>query len=166
MSMDDPLLLSLQRLLRRERTASLGTLSNQGLPVVSRVPFAICPEQANIIIHISEMAAHTRYLMQRPDASLMVSQSEHGQDAVHDLPRVTFQVLARQLERGQADFDQARKAYIRRFPDMEFLCHFTDFHFFALDLVRVRHIAGFAAARTLKPEPVRALLAESSTGQD
>ncbi|KVX05022.1 pyridoxamine 5'-phosphate oxidase [Alcaligenes faecalis] len=160
MSVDDPLLNSLQALLRSERTASLGTLSNQGLPVVSRVPFAICPEQASIIIHISEMAAHTRYLLQRPDASLMVSQSEHGQDAVHDLPRVTFQMQARKLEREQPDWEQAKLAYTARFPDMEFLSSFTDFHFFALDLVRVRHIAGFAAARTLKPELVRALLAE------
>lgn len=162
MSVNDPLLASLQALLKSERTAALGTLSNRGLPVVSRVPFAICPEQASIIIHISEMAAHTRYLSQRPDASLMISQSEHGQAAVHDLPRVTFQMQARRLERDQPEWEQARQAYSARFPDMEFLSTFTDFHFFALELIRVRHIAGFAAARSLRPDVVRKLLSQPS----
>ncbi len=157
---DDALLLTgLQQLLKIQRTAALGTLTNRGLPFVSMVPFAVCPEQQGIVIHISELAAHTRYLMQRPDASLLVCRSEQDGACVHDLPRATFQTRAVQLKRGDRGWEQARQAYLTRFPDSEFMTSFQDFHFFSLAIVRVRHVAGFGTARSLDPEKVRHLLA-------
>lgn len=161
MTDDTPLLAGLQHLLQTRRTAALGTLTNRGLPYVSLVPFAIAPRLESVIIHISELAAHTRYLMQRPDASLLLNQGEQDGQIVHDLPRATIQAHATQLIPGDKDWEHARDAYVARFPDSEFMTSFKDFHFFSLSIVRVRHIAGFGSAHSIAPEKVRQLLASS-----
>lgn len=158
MSDDAPMLAGIQRLLLTRRTAALGTLTNQGLPFVSLVPFAIAPELQSIVIHISELAAHTRYLMQRPNASLLINQGEQDGEPVHELPRATLQTRASQLIRGDQNWDLARQAYMARFPDAEFMTSFQDFHFFSLAIVRVRHVAGFGAAHSVEPEKIRQLL--------
>ncbi len=162
MSDDAPLLAGIQQLLQSRRTAALGTLTNRGLPFVSLVPFAIAPELQSIVIHISELAAHTRYLMQRPDASLLISQNEQDTESVHDLPRATLQTRASQLIRGEDDWSLARQAYLARFPDTEFMTSFQDFHFFSLAIVRIRHVAGFGAAHSVDPEKMRQLLKSHS----
>lgn len=158
MSDDAPLLAGIQQLLQSRRTAALGTLTNRGLPFVSLVPFAIAPELQSIVIHISELAAHTRYLMQRPDASLLISQGEQEGEPVHELLRASLQTRASLLIRGDQDWDLARQAYVARFPDAEFMTSFQDFHFFSLAIVRVRHVAGFGAAHNVEPEKVRQVL--------
>lgn len=154
MSTHQAFLDSLYQLLQQQRLGALGTLSNQGLPFVSMVPFALDTHHSRLLIHISDMAAHTRYLKVRPQASLMISQTPTEGAGVHDLPRVTFQVEASLLERNSPEREAARDVYLSRFPDVAFMTNFTDFHFFALSLQRVRHVAGFGAARTLQVEDV------------
>lgn len=44
--------------------------------------------------------------------------------------------------------------YLARFPDVEFMTSFKDFHFFSLEITRVRQVAGFGSARTLRVEQV------------
>ena len=60
MSEQSELLKHLQQLLRSKRSASFATLTNQGEPFVSMVPFAIDTQHAHFVIHISEFAARTR----------------------------------------------------------------------------------------------------------
>ncbi len=145
---------SLYQLLQQQRHGSLGTLTNQGLPFVSMVPFALDAAHGRLLIHISDMAAHTRYLKERPQASIMICQTPSDDAPVHDLPRVTLQIEASLLERNTPEREAARDVYLARFPDVAFMTDFTDFHFFALSLQRVRHVAGFGAARTLQVEEV------------
>lgn len=153
---------SLYQLLQQQRLASLGTLTNQGLPFVSMVPFALDTEHGRLLIHISDMAAHTRYIKERPLASLMICQTPTEDAGVHDLPRVTLQVEATLLERNTLEREAARDAYLARFPDVAFMTDFTDFHFFALTVQRVRHVAGFGAARTLNAEDVCARIRQGA----
>ena len=145
-------------LLISQRSASFGTLTNQGLPFVSMVPFAIDSVTGQVVIHISEFAAHTRYLLQRPTASLMVCKAEQEDQPVHDLSRVSFQAQAHHPERGSEVWQRCREVYLSRFPDVEFMTEFKDFHFFSLEITRVRQVAGFGAAKTLKAEDVIELM--------
>lgn len=161
MSNDAELLDSLTRLLQTERHASLGTLSQQGLPVVSMVPYAVDNAATQLIIHISDLAAHTRALQRDPRSSIMICQSPHATQAVHSLPRVTLQTHAQLLVHGSQQWLQAREAYLQRFPDVTFMTEFTDFHFVALELLRVRQIAGFGVAGSLTLEQALAVLKQT-----
>ena len=77
-------------LLQAQRVAALGTIGADGGVLVSMVPFAIEPQQRCLVIHVSELAAHTRNLQATPRVSLMVMQCEVAGEPVHALPRVTF----------------------------------------------------------------------------
>jgi putative heme iron utilization protein len=78
---------ALRSLLVAHRVAALGTLGDDGLPFVSMVPFAVDPDSACIIIHVSGLAPHTRNLQKSPRVSLLVMQAEVAGEPVHALPR-------------------------------------------------------------------------------
>lgn len=158
MSEQTELTAQLEELLQNKRSASLATLTNQGEPFVSMVPFAIDTESGNLVIHISDFAAHTRYIQQRPTASLMICTSEEKDKPVHDLSRVTFQIKAQPLARDSDEWSHYRGVYLKRFPDVEFMTNFSDFHFFALEITRIRQVAGFGAAKTLNVDDVKTLM--------
>lgn len=146
-------------LLSSQRTGALGTMSEQNWPYVSMTPFAIDTTSSTLVIHVSELGAHTRYLLKRSQASFMVCAREEPEAPVHALPRVTFQVEAERLSPHTPAWATARDAYLGRFPDVGFMMEFTDFHLIALDIVRVRQVNGFGAAKTLLEEDVRRWLA-------
>lgn len=148
------------QLLTAQRTGALGTTSDQGWPYVSMAPYGIDPAHECLVIHVSELGAHTRYLLKRPQASFMICSSETPGEPVHALPRITFQVEARPLERGSETWQSARAAYLERFPDAGFMIEFKDFHLFHLYIVRVRQVSGFGAAKTLHVADARRWLGE------
>ena len=81
----------LRALLQTQRVAALGTLCEDGAPLVSMVPFAIEAGQPCLVIHVSGLAAHTRNLQSSPRVSLMVMRAEAEGEPVHALPRVTLE---------------------------------------------------------------------------
>src|SRR5690625_5183604 len=139
----------------RQRTGALASLSNHSWPWLAMTPFAIDAEAGQFIIHISELAAHTRYLLQRPQASFMICTSETPGEPVHALPRASFQVRAIHPERAGAAWATARDCDLQRVPDVAFMVDFTEFHFCRLGVERARLVAGFGAARTISGEQVR-----------
>ncbi len=50
----------LRALLSTQRMAALGTLTDEGAPLVSMVPFAIERTLGCLVIHVSALAAHTQ----------------------------------------------------------------------------------------------------------
>ena len=50
---------SLHHLLHHTRVAALGTLGDDGAPMVSMVPFAIAPSSHALVLHDSALAART-----------------------------------------------------------------------------------------------------------
>ena len=75
----------LRALLRAQRVATLGTLNDDGTPLVSMVPFALRTDEAGFVIHVSALAAHTGNLRQRPAVSVLVMQPEAAGAPVHAL---------------------------------------------------------------------------------
>ena len=140
---------ALRELLARRRTAALGTLDPDGVPFVSMVPFAIDPQAASIVIHISALAAHSRHLQSSPRATLLVCDAEVDGEPVHALARVTLSVNTVWAEPGSDDAQQCRTAYLARFPEAEPMTTLGDFRFVRLLPVGARQVAGFGAARSL-----------------
>lgn len=80
----------LRNLFETNRVAALATTQDDGTPFVSMVPFAVERQLLCLVIHVSGLAAHTRYLQARSQVSLLVMVAETPGNAVHDLPRATL----------------------------------------------------------------------------
>jgi putative heme iron utilization protein len=122
------------------------------------VPFAVEPETHRLVIHVSGLAAHTRNLKARSQVSLLVMVAETSDNPVHDLPRVTLQGSASVPERGGAERELCKAAYLGRFPDVEHVTELGDFRFVVIDVVGARHVSGFGAARSVGKDELKEVL--------
>lgn len=148
----------LRSMLAAQRVAALGSIADDGAPLVSMVPFAIEHELARLVIHVSELAAHTRNLRQRPRISLLVMEAAPPGQPVHALPRVTFDGVAALLAPQSRPWCVCRAAYLRRFPEAETMTLLGDFRFAAIEVTGARQVAGFGSARSLDAQEVRLAL--------
>jgi putative heme iron utilization protein len=148
----------LRALLHRRRTAALGTVSAEGDPFVSMVPYAIDTEARELVLHVSGLAAHTGHMAAHPRVSLLVVHEEAAGEPVHALPRVTLLAEARACAPGSADARAARQAYLARFPEAGPMTQLGDFRFVRLRVLGARQVAGFGAARSLGADEVRQAL--------
>jgi putative heme iron utilization protein len=158
MTHEPRLTVALRSLLQTQRVAALGTLDTDGFPFVSMVPFAVEPASAQLVIHVSGLAVHTRNLQTTPRVSLLVMQAEVMGEPVHALARVTLEGVATVLERDRAAWRQARDAYLARFPDAQPMTELGDFMFVGVAVQGARQVAGFGAARSLDAETMAEVL--------
>lgn len=154
---------ALRGLLKAQRIASLGTLSAEGKPFVSMVPFAIEPGAACLIIHVSLLAPHTRNLLTDSAVSVMVMQPEVAGEPVHALPRVSMDGTAARLQPDSPSWLAARQAYLARFPEAEPMTRLGDFSFVAIHPTAARQVAGFGSARPLEADEIAGMLRVMST---
>lgn len=148
----------LRSLLFTQRVAALGTLNEDGSPMVSMVPYAIDAGQTSLVIHVSGLAAHTRNLQAAAAVSLLVMQAEVPGEPVHALPRVTLQGQAELLAPESPAWTSCRAAYLARFPEAEPMTRLGDFMFVAIRLSGARQVAGFGAARSLEARELAQVL--------
>jgi putative heme iron utilization protein len=149
MSHEPRLTLALRSLLNTQRVAALGTLGEDDKAFVSMVPFAIDDSRGALVIHVSGLAPHARNLERVPRVSLMVMQAEVAGAPVHALPRVTLDGVASVLAVDSAPWAAARKAYLTRFPDVEYMTQLGDFRFVGIVVTGAHQVAGFGAARSI-----------------
>jgi putative heme iron utilization protein len=141
---------ALRDLLRGQDIASLGTL-HDGDPSVSMVPYALLPG-GEFLIHVSDLASHTRDMRAHSSVSLMVVAPPSEGVPPQARARISVQGSARQLDRSAADYAMARATYVHRFPQSEGMFALPDFSLFRVQPRSIRFIAGFAQAVTLTPE--------------
>ena len=151
---------SLRRLFEGQRIASLGTL-HEGQPYVSMVPFALLPDASAFVIHVSQLSAHTRDMLESPPVSLLVIAPDTGGTPAQALARATIQGRAEQHEASTAASSSAAKAYLSRFPQAAGTFELPDFLLFEIRPVSIRFIAGFAQAMTLTPSAFVAALSRT-----
>jgi putative heme iron utilization protein len=150
---------TLRELLRTQEVAALGTL-HEGRPYVSMVPFALLPGGTGFVIHVSQLAAHTKDMLASPEVSLLVVAPPTADVPVQGLARITAQSRAEQYTAGTAAHAEAKAAYLDRFPKSAELFGFADFSLFAIWPESIRFVGGFAQAATLSPQT----LAEALSG--
>ena len=148
--MDRELTSTLRQLIQGRMTAALGTL-HQGAPFVSMIPYAVAKD-GSFILHVSGLASHTKDMLDNPDVSLLITESEASGKMPQALARVTIQGRAAMLERDSEKNADAREVYLSRFPDAAPLFEFSDFKIFIITSVSARIIAGFGQARTITGE--------------
>ena len=131
-------------------TAALGTL-HQGVPFVSMVPYAVARD-GSFILHVSRLAAHTLDMLDNPEVSLLITESEASEKMPQALARVTVEGRAEMLDRNSERNTDAREVYLSRFPDAAPLFEFSDFNIFIVRPMSARVIAGFGQAVTITSE--------------
>jgi heme oxygenase (biliverdin-IX-beta and delta-forming) len=148
--MNPELTVILRQLIHSRMIAALGTL-HQGVPFVSMVTYAAARD-GSLILHVSRLAAHTQDMLDNPDVSLLITESEASGKMPQALARVTVQGRAAMLDRNSEKHTDAREIYLSRFPDAAPLFEFSDFSIFIIKPVSARLIAGFGQAVTTTGE--------------
>lgn len=138
---------------------ALGTL-HDGAPFVSMVPYAVLPDGASFVIHVSRLAGHTKDMLAGPRVSLLVMQPEGEGVAAQALARLSVQGDAREMAKGSDGERECREAYLARFPEAAPLTEFGDFSFFAIHPTQARFVAGFAQAMSVTPETLSKALGQ------
>ena len=146
----DPLPISvLNQLLVDNRTATLGTHDPDGHIHLSMVPFAIDTKNRCMVLHVSQLAPHTSFLLQDPEVALLITQAALATQSVHDLPRIALQAKAMAVQVESEKWLSARATYLARFPEAAPMTTFTDFRFVTVKAHAARLVAGFGAAQAL-----------------
>jgi putative heme iron utilization protein len=150
----------LRQLLLAQDIAALGTL-HKGEPAVSMVPYALLPGSGKLVIHVSQLATHTRDMHDHPGVSMLVLGERMPQMLPQELPRATLQGEARPCPPEDDDHAAARQAYLARFPHSEEMFGFADFSLFVIVPNSVRFVGGFAQAGSIVGEDYARLMAPS-----
>jgi putative heme iron utilization protein len=146
--MNDPRIQLLLSLLRTQQVAALGTLHG-GRPAVSMVPFALEASSPCLVIHVSRLATHTKDMEVNPAVSLMVMAERTPEVPTQALARLTVAGNAQRCAPQEAHYEEARRAYLARFPESEPMFGFDDFSLFRIEPESVRLVGGFAQAWSL-----------------
>ena len=150
---------ALCKLLRTQQVAALGTL-HKGHPYVSMVPFAILPGGPGFVIHVSQLATHTKDMLLSPNVSLLVVAPPTPELPAQALARVTIQGQAVQYADATPAHTEAKSAYLARFPQSIQMFGFSDFSLFTIVPASIRFVGGFAQATTISPEALSRVLSE------
>lgn len=149
--MDRELAQRLRDLVESQEVASLGTLHG-GEPYVSMVPFALMPEGAGFVVHVSSLAAHTKDMLASPAVSLMIMAARGPDVSPQALARVTVQGDAVRIPEEAPIHAVAKAIYLERFPQSAQTFDLGDFALFAIRPRSARYVGGFAQAKTITAE--------------
>ena len=144
-------------LIRSQRWAALGSIDGEGAPYVSAAAYAIAGgEKPGFVMHLSELAAHTRNLLKRPLGSLLISERDDGSADCdpQTLARITLSGEMQTVSRDSESFDSLSKTYVQCFPDSEMRFGFGDFHLFHFLPGKGNFVGGFGAAAKLNGEEI------------
>jgi len=135
-------------LLRRARTAALGTQNlDPAGPYVSLANIATDP-QGHPVIFISKLAWHTRNILADPQGSVMVSEIPQSGDALTG-PRIT--IMGRFAAIPPSEIAER---YAHHHPAARVYLDFPDFSFWRLRPQKIHAVAGFGRIETMEPDEV------------
>lgn len=136
-----------QSLLHTTRVGMLATIG-EAFPLSSAVPFVSVQRWAELLVHISTLAAHTRNLLRDPRLSLLVMESDAPEKNPLALKRLILQGTAKPLDPHSAAYSLLARQFTERFPDAAVTMALADFQLWRLDIQTAQFIAGFGRAYT------------------
>ena len=155
MSIDNELISEVRELIFNHRWAALATISGQ-LPFASMVAYAPYVPSSHLLFLLSQLSPHTQHLSKIADCSLVISQSDNGEDDPQTLSRLTLTGRVKVISRDSDEFESAKQCYCHCLPASERLFGFGDFLLFKFSPDKARFIGGFGRAHNVKIEQIRA----------
>jgi putative heme iron utilization protein len=144
-------------LIRQQRWAALATIDASGHPAASMVAYAAEPDLSTLWLHLSRLASHTRNLLERGSASLVISESDSEEGDPQTLARVSVSGTVEEVVRSSETHERGQTLYLERLPDAEPLFGFGDFVLFRLVPEKIRYVGGFARAFDFDPRDLRSV---------
>ncbi len=133
------------RLLAGSRWAALAVV-HEGAPAAAMTSYALAPDGTALYVHLSQMALHTRALLEEPRAAFVVSAPDSGDGDPQTLPRLSLSGVALALVPGTPAYEAGQAAYVGRFPGAEERFSLADFVLFRFEPAEARWVGGFARA--------------------
>lgn len=134
------------RLISRRRWGALATIRDDGTPLASQVAFAPHSRCGSLLLHVSDLAEHTRNMRKRPAVSLVVGDPDPGEGDPQTLPRLSICARATMLAPDDPEHDEAKAAYLVALPDAAPRFSFSDFRLVVLHVREAHFVGGFARA--------------------
>ncbi len=135
---------------RAFQSVLMATVSEDGRPHASYAPY-VEREDGCFLVFLSELAAHTRNLMQDSRVSLLFIEEESGMKQVFARKRVTYEGSALEIPREDAAFGPLLDRMAERHgPMVGMLRTLRDFHLFSITPERAVYVRGFGEAFTLE----------------
>jgi len=147
----------LRRLLTGQRLIALAVIV-EGSPAAGLLPFVPAPDGEGLLVHVSALARHARGLTAGAPYSGVIHLPDRPDQDPLQVPRVTLEGRAVPLVRHSPAYEAGRAAYLARLPGAAMTFSLSDFQLIVLGLERGRLVAGFARARTVSAEALRAVL--------
>ncbi len=120
-----------------------------GYPFGSITPYIIS-DKGEIAILISHLAEHTNNILANPKVALTLFDPEDSSN-----PQAGARITCLADARKATDESDLRQRYVEHFPDAEMILQLPGFHFYVLDLVRIRLIAGFGQVKWLEADQIQ-----------
>lgn len=133
------------RLLAASRWAALAVV-NEGAPAAAMTSYALAPDGSALYVHLSQMALHTRALLEEPKAAFVVSQADTGDGDPQTLPRLSLSGVALALVPGTLEYEAGQAAYLGRYPSADERFALADFVLFRFEPAEARWVGGFGRA--------------------
>ena len=136
-----------QSLLHTTRVGMLATIG-EAFPLASAVPFVSVQGWADLLVHISTLAAHTRNLLRDPRVSLLVMERDAPEKNPLALKRLILQGTANPIDPQSPTYGLLARQFTARFPDAAVTMALADFQLWQLHIQTAQFIAGFGRAYT------------------
>lgn len=136
-------------IIQSARTASLGTLTEDGTPFVSLVTVA-ATSPTSVVMLLSGLAKHTKNLIASPECSLLLV--EPGVESGDPLQGARLTVIGTARQSDRSSDQSARATYLAAHPSAEVYAGFGDFHIYEVDIREAHLVAGFGRIETLIPD--------------
>lgn len=135
---------------RAFQSVLMATVAEDGRPHASYAPY-VEGNEGCFHVFLSELAAHTRNLIQDQRVSLLFIEEESGMKQVFARKRVTYEGSAREVPRDDPNFDSLLDRMAERHgPIVGMLRNLRDFHLFRITPEKAIYVRGFGEAFTLE----------------
>jgi heme iron utilization protein len=145
---------TLARLLRTQRIAALGTISDTA-PLVSMVLYVAAADFSAFHIHVSQLAQHTQALHQDRRVSLMIVEPDSGETDPQLLARVSIRGDATETPPTAGNYVEVKSAYLEKFPRAAVTFGLGDFMLYEITPSTARYVGGFGKIFDLEAEDFR-----------
>ena len=150
-------------LLAASRWAALAVL-HDGAPAAAMTSYALAPDGTALYVHLSQMALHTRALLEEARAAFVVSAPDTGDGDPQTLTRLSLAGVALALVPGTPEYVAGRSAFVGRFPDADERFALADFVLFRFEPAEARWVGGFGRALRMTGTQLAEALRETATG--
>lgn len=144
----------LARLIRTQRIAALGTISDTG-PLVSMVLYVAAADLSLFCIHVSQLAQHTQAIRQDRRVSLMIVEPDSGETDPQMLARVSIRGDATETPPMAGNYEDVKSAYLAKFPRAAVNFGLGDFILYCIKPRNARYVGGFGKIFDLAAEDFR-----------